>query len=322
MTTYARELLETEGGTFRLKLDKTARFAIGVLFVNLAVIAWGAFVRATGSGAGCGSHWPLCNGTVVPRAPRLETIIELTHRATSGLAGLAVLALLIFVFRTRAPGHPARRPAVAAAILMIIEALLGAGLVLFGWVEDDASWGRVAALALHLTNTFLLLSALTLTTWRLAGAPANRWRGNGVDGALVWSMFVLVLVVGVTGAMTSLGDTLFPSASLSEGVRRDFQSTSHFLERLRVLHPMLAVFTAIAIIRGGWLLTRRRESPLTTRLAKITAGLIIVQLVAGVMNLVLRAPIPMQLVHLLLADVVWISLVVLCSAALAVESNA
>ena len=321
MSAYAHESLDTGGGTIPLSLDRTARFAIGVVVLNLVVIAWGAFVRATGSGAGCGSHWPLCNGTVVPRAPRIETIIELTHRATSGIALIAVIALAYLVFRTRAPGHPARRPAVASVVLIILEALLGAGLVLFGWVEDDASWGRVGALALHLANTFLLLSALTLTAWRLAGGAGNRWRDNGVDGAVVWSMFAMVLLVGITGAMTSLGDTLFPAASLSEGMRRDFQSTSHFLERLRVLHPMLAVFSAVAIIRGSWLLTRRRSSPLTTLLAKITAGVIIVQIIAGLTNLALRAPVAMQLVHLLLADLVWISIVVLCAASLSVKSR-
>ena len=239
MTAYARESLETPGGTSRLHLDNTARLSIAVVIINLGVIVWGAFVRATGSGAGCGSHWPLCNGSVIPRDPEIKTLIELSHRATSGIALVTVFALAYFVFRTRAPGHAARRPALAAAILIVIEALLGAGLVLFGWVEDDASWGRVAMLALHLTNTFLLLSALTLATWRLGGAPGNRWRNAGVDGAVVWSMFAMVILVGVTGAMTSLGDTLFPAASLSEGVQRDFQSTSHFLERLRVLHPML-----------------------------------------------------------------------------------
>jgi heme A synthase len=321
MTASAGELTAQDFGKGRLRLDGITRFSAGVLVFNVAVIAWGAFVRATGSGAGCGSHWPLCNGTVVPRAPRIETLIEFSHRLTSGLALVSVFALAYLVLRSRAPEHPARRPAIAAAILIVVEALLGAGLVLFGWVEQDASWGRVIALALHLINTFLLLSALTLTTWRLAGAPGNRWRNQGVEGALVWSMFGMVLLVGVTGAMTSLGDTLFPAASLSEGMRRDFESTSHFLERLRVLHPMLAVFTAIAIIRGGWLLTRRRSSPMTTRLVKLTSAMIIAQLLVGLLNFMLRAPVAMQLVHLAMADAVWICLVVTGAAGLTKERN-
>jgi len=298
-------------------LDPVARFSIGVLALNLVVILWGAFVRATGSGAGCGSHWPLCNGVIVPREPRIETIIELTHRTTSGLAAIAVCVLLVWVFRTRTHGHPARRTAVAGAVLMVLEALLGAGLVLFGWVDDDASWGRVGALALHLCNTFLLVGALALTAWRLAGAPGNRWRGQGVDGAVFASMAGMTLFVGISGAITSLGDTLFPSGSLAEGMRQDLLPTAHFLVRLRVVHPVFAVLTAVAIIRGAWLLSRRRPSPMTTQLAKITSAVVVGQLAIGATNLALLAPTGLQLVHLLFADLVWICIVLLGATALA-----
>ncbi len=46
-----------------------SRYAWGVLLWNVLVALWGAYVRATGSGAGCGSHWPTCNGEILPRAP-------------------------------------------------------------------------------------------------------------------------------------------------------------------------------------------------------------------------------------------------------------
>jgi protoheme IX farnesyltransferase len=85
-----------------------SRYAWGVLVWNVLVALWGAYVRATGSGAGCGAHWPTCNGEIIPRAPQVETLIEFTHRATSGLAFLAVLALLILALRTLPKGHPAR----------------------------------------------------------------------------------------------------------------------------------------------------------------------------------------------------------------------
>lgn len=313
MATTARESSVTTERT-RLHLDTAAKTGIAVVCINLAVIVWGAFVRASGSGAGCGSHWPLCDGVVIPREPDVKMLIEFSHRMSSGVAAIAVFVLAFLVFRNRPAGDPARRPAVASVALIIVEALLGAGLVLFGWVDQNASWARVVMVGLHLANTFLLLSALTLTTWRLTGAPGNRWRNNGVEGAVVWSMFALVLAVGITGAITSLGDTLFPNATL----RQDFASTSHFLVRLRAFHPMLAVLTAVSVVRGSWLLTRRRSSPLTSDLSKLTTGLIIAQLVIGATNLGLHAPTPLQLIHLLMADLVWISIVVLCAAALAI----
>ncbi|HKS06201.1 MAG TPA: COX15/CtaA family protein [Gemmatimonadaceae bacterium] len=297
------------------------RFAWSVVGYNLLVIAWGAYVRASGSGAGCGSHWPLCNGTVVPRAPRIETMIELTHRATSGLAAIAVFALLWWTFRAKSAGHPARSAAVASAVLIVVEALLGAGLVLFGWVEDDASWGRVAALGLHLANTFLLLAALTLTAWRLSDQPAHRWSARGPDGATIATLLTLIMCVAVTGAMTSLGDTLFPAASLSEGLRSDFEATSHFLERLRVIHPALAILTALAVIVGSRAIAARSTSPTTAALARATQLLVTLQVAGGVLNLALLAPIWMQLVHLLLADITWIALVLLGASTLAIRSE-
>jgi heme A synthase len=228
-----------------------------------------------------------------------------------------VFVLAWWVWRVRAVGHPARRAAAASVIQMVIEALLGAGLVLFGWVDADASWGRVAALGLHLANTFFLLGALALTAWRLSGEPGNRWLAEGVDGAVVVTLLGMALLVGITGAMTSLGDTLFPAESLAAGLAQDFAPTSHFLVRLRVVHPVVAVLAGIAIVRGAWLLARRRPSRRTTQLAKLTAAAVVAQLALGAVNLLLLAPVPMQLAHLAGADLLWISLVLLGAAALA-----
>src|SRR5688572_10806452 len=151
---------------------RLTRFAWGVLAYNVAVIAWGAYVRATGSGAGCGNHWPLCNGEVVPRAPELATVIEFSHRVTSGLSLIAIAVLVGWIFRACRPGHPARVGAVLSGVLILTEAGVGAGLVLFQLVADNATMARAMFIAVHLLNTFLLLGALTLTAWWVSvGVP-------------------------------------------------------------------------------------------------------------------------------------------------------
>src|SRR6266481_5513389 len=158
------------------RLPRYATYAWGVLAFNLFVILWGAYVRASASGAGCGSHWPLCNGEVVPRAPRLETIIEFTHRVTSGLALFAVVGLVIWSAVSYPRGHRARRMAIVSLIFILTEALLGAGLVLFQLVAQDASVGRAFYLSLHLVNTLFLLGALALTAWySRESATPGRW---------------------------------------------------------------------------------------------------------------------------------------------------
>ena len=285
-----------------------------VLAYNVLVILWGAFVRATGSGAGCGAHWPLCNGVVVPPQPRVETMIEFAHRLTSGLAFLLVLVLLVWAFRAYPKGHSVRLGAALSMLFIITEALVGAGLVLFGWVAKDESVARVISISVHLVNTFLLLAALTLTAWWTSGGERMMLRGQGVSVWLFALGFLGVLVLGVSGAITALGDTLFPAGSLRQGIAQDFIPTAHFLVRLRVWHPLIALLTGLYLVFLGGLIYLFRATPRVQRLAIALMGIFVAQLVAGMINLGLLAPVWMQLVHLLMADLVWIVLVLLAAA--------
>ncbi len=296
--------------------NRFAWFAWGVLGYNLLVILWGAFVRATGSGAGCGAHWPLCNGQVIPRAPEVETLIELTHRATSGVALLLVAGMLVWAFRAYPKGATVRRGAAWSMVFIITEALVGAGLVLFGWVGADQSAYRAISIAVHLVNTFLLLAALALTAWWASGGAPLRLRGAGAAGWALGAALLGLLLLGATGAITALGDTLFPAGSLIEGMQQDLSPTAHFLIRLRVVHPILAMVLGLYVVALAWRLTRQAGRA-TERLAWTLTGIYLAQLLVGGVNLGLLAPVPLQLIHLLLADLTWIALVLLAAAALA-----
>ena len=296
------------------KLPVFAKYAWGVVAYNLLVILWGAYVRATGSGAGCGSHWPLCNGVVIPSAPEIQTVIEFTHRLSSGVALLLVVILILWAYRRYPTGHPVRLGATFSMVFIITEALVGAGLVLFGWVANDASSGRAISIAVHLVNTFLLLAALSLTAWWASGGKSVDLKRNRVAlwGFLV--AFLGVVLIGTTGAITALGDTLFPMDSLAEGIEQDFSATAHFLIRLRVWHPVIAILVGLYIIFLSVLMGLFREDKTSKNFAITLSGLFVVQLVAGLVNLVLLAPIWMQIVHLFLADLVWITLVLFFAA--------
>jgi len=298
--------------------QRFARFSWGVLAYNLGVIVWGAFVRATGSGAGCGAHWPMCNGEVVPREPSVETMIELTHRATSGIALILVVVQLVWALRLFPRGHRTRGLAIATMIFMLLEAAVGAALVLLELVADDQSIARAGWIAVHLTNTFLLVASLALTPWSVehpTRAPAGR---GGLGGALGLGT-VLLLVTGVAGAITALGDTLFPAESLASGVAADLSPTAHFLVRLRVIHPLIATLGAVylLVLTGFVAQTRAHgaEGAHARRWAIAVAALVLGQLAIGLANLWLLAPVWMQLVHLLAADLLWIAFVLLADAA-------
>jgi heme A synthase len=297
--------------------SKLSRFAWLVLAWNVVVILWGAYVRATGSGAGCGAHWPLCNGEVLPRAPSAEMLIEFSHRLSSGLALVAVVALVLWTWRAVAAGHPARRSALAALVFIVVEALLGAGLVLFRLVAQDESLARAMVMPLHLANTMVLLLCLTLTAHFLSGgAPVAIAGRTRTFGALL-ALLVLMIGVGKTGAIAALGDTLYPATSLLDGLKADLAPTSALLLRLRILHPALGVAVGAVLVFGAAavpLAAGDRRGSAAKRAVVLLAG---VQIVLGFVNVWLLAPVWMQLTHLLGADLLWIALVLLTASALA-----
>jgi heme A synthase len=299
-----------------MKLKTFAPFTWGVLGWNLIVILWGAYVRASGSGAGCGQHWPLCNGEIIPQAPNVQMQIEFTHRLLSGCALLFIGIMVIWGFRISPKEHPVRRGLIAAGILIVVEALLGAGLVLFELVEENSSVIRAFAVALHLANTFLLIGSLALTAYWASGGHAIQLKGQGVKVWLLCGGLLGMLIIAMSGAVTALGDTLFPVNSLAEGVLSDLDQNAHFLVRLRVYHPLIAVVVAVYSL---YLVRRLLEQNqgLARKFLTMLVGVGLLQLSIGLTNLLLLVPLATQLLHLLTADLVWVTYILTTATVLA-----
>ncbi len=291
-------------------------FAWGVLGYFIATILWGTVVRATGSGAGCGDHWPLCNGTVLQQSPTLQTMIEFAHRITAALDMFCVLGLLLWTWRRTVTGHLARWAAGAAVFLTLTEGALGALLVKLGLTAQSQSPLRPPMLALHLSNTLLLVAALAMAAHFLGRRIGYRWRDVHISAPIGTTIgMISVMIVGVTGSMAALGDTLFPASSLGASIEQDFSShvtgEAGWLLRWRWTHPTVAIFASIFLI---WLLIRaaRRNGPWDNRaLSGLVVGLLAVQYLLGGLDVWLLAPVWMQVVHLLGADLLWSALVVL-----------
>ncbi|MCB0322598.1 MAG: COX15/CtaA family protein [Bdellovibrionales bacterium] len=289
-------------------------FAWVSVVYTVGVIMWGAYVRATGSGAGCGRHWPLCNGEIIPRSPAVETLIEYSHRITSGLALGCAIVLFIWTRRVFHSRHLARRAAAAQLTLMVIEALIGAGLVLLELVAHNTSGARAVVVGLHLMNSFLLVGALAATAW---------WCTFPNTTVLVHSRKALLqfitilsgmLLVGATGAITALGNTLFPSESLRAGIEADFSATAHFLIRLRIIHPALAIGLAALTFGLAFRVFFTTRSTTAKHLCQLVVSVCMLQIALGFANVLLLAPVWLQLSHLFLANVLWIGLVLLAIA--------
>lgn len=283
--------------------------AWATLAFNVLVILGGTIVRATGSGDGCGDTWPKCGDQFVPPNATVETLIEFSHRASSFLAGLGVLAVVILALWFFPKGDITRKAAVVSGVLLIVEALLGAALVLYGWVDADISTGRMFVVPLHLTNTFLLLGALTLTAWWGSGfpPPARSLRTATVGWLGVGA--VVIIVLGATGALNALADTIFPSESITGGLTDKFGPTAPLLSKLRIIHPMLAVLGGLFV---GWIATQqtRFASQRTKRLAAGVSAAVLSQFFIGIANIFLLTPLAMQVLHLMVADILWIVYVV------------
>lgn len=276
-----------------------------VLAVTVGVIISGDVVQATESGAGCGEHWPRCDGSLVPSIEDAATAIEFTHRAATFMLSALVVALYGLARRLFDPGHRIRRVMRWVVAFFVLEITIGALLVAFGWVEDDASIGRVVADGLHVVNTFFLLGAVALVTHLAAGRRLARM---GRDRRLVAIGAAALIVVAVSGAINSLADTLFPADTVIEGIRDEFGVAAPFLLRVRPVHPVLAVLGGVLVFFIARRIGDEAASLDTKRRARFIQWVVGVQLGLGVLNLVLLTPLETQVLHLLAADVLWIAL--------------
>ncbi|MFP5231141.1 MAG: COX15/CtaA family protein [Acidobacteriota bacterium] len=283
-------------------------YAAIVMGFMVLVILEGAVVRATGSGAGCGDHWPLCNGVFFPHHPRLATLIEYTHRFLTGICTALLAVLIGWTFLARPSGHRARQAAVWSGVLLITEALLGALLVKGGYVENNASGMRVLMQCIHFSNTMLLLAAITLTWSWLRDLPQPAIAGSRARGA-AWLALGTTLLVGALGAVAALADTLYPPTSLHSALLSDFAAHAPLLVHVRWLHPVSAL---VALGCAIWLAAQTRGS-----LGRLVLALIGLQIFLGAMDVLSLAPALMQVLHLLGADLYWIALVVVCATILA-----
>jgi heme A synthase len=305
------------------KMSPFAKYAWFALAYNVVVIVWGVFLRASKSGDGCGQFWLTCNGELIPSAPQFKTVIEFSHRMTTAVDGIVMLVLLgwaIWLWRSDRTmrNRQILYAAVGSMFFVITEAAVGAGLVLTGNTAEAITDTRPLWAIGHLANTFILLTFLTLTAWfatkerRLASMP------NAKTAGLIAIAVIGLLLVGSSGALAALSNMLFPSQSISEGIAKDFSESSDLILRLRLSHPVLSILTSVYIIFiAGWLKALVPDDADTAWWSKLVSILIMVQVAFGGATLLTLGPIVMQLGHLLLADLVWISFVLLVASFLA-----
>lgn len=294
------------------------------LIANVVVILQGAFVRASGSGAGCGRHWPMCNGEVVPLGHGIETLIEFSHRSLS----LMVLILGAWLLWTGIRRRKTQRGffifSLTSFIFLLIEALLGAGTVLLGLTGENISMARGIMVASHLVNSMLLMGALALTV--VFSRPERTFKPHLRQDAALSLVLLLglgsMLLLMFSGGIAAMGNTMFPPESLGQGLADDFAADAHPLVRLRILHPIIGITVGIYLFMSlglGWWMKPLQSAK---RVAQILLSVYVIQTLVGFINLGFLAPIVLQLLHLALAVAAFSLLSAYCGLALCTPLSA
>ena len=277
---------------------KVESYAKAGLLLSIASILAGAFVRATGSGDGCGATWPTCKGKIIPALSDTSELIEFSHRSVSGV--LLVVTLIIFA-KTRKfqKGSLVRIVTNYLTFFVIFEALIGAVIVIFEWVGLNSSLPRIIAVPIHLVNTFGLLGSYAILYKILQDDLQNIKNMFNKNFLLISSLFLLS---GATGSITALADVLFPSASFVEGFLADFDRTSEVLTRLRILHPIIS--STLSIVLYVYATGIRKKYNVSVKPLQI---LILIAVFLGVINVLSNIVLPLSILHLAIADFLWIS---------------
>ena len=289
-------------------MSRFTKFAWGLLVYNLLTVAWGVYVRASKSGDGCGSHWPLCDGDSHPMMGGIARLIEKSHRLSTGLVGVLAIILIVWAFRKFEKRHLSRKAASVVMALTLAEGLIGAALVKFQLVTENESSSRALVMGFHVISTFFLMGAIAVTALASMGHNKLRLRGQG---SVAWMLTVgalCMMLLGVSGAISALGHQLRPVDNvLLEATR----PTAFWMVKLQPFHPLISITVGLYLLLVAGLMHHLRPSPLVQKAAKWMIVLYGAQLALGLINIYSKAPIGIQMLHLAIADLNWVSLVCL-----------
>jgi cytochrome c oxidase assembly protein subunit 15 len=279
------------------------RLSILSTVATFLLIGVGGLVRATKSGLGCGTDWPHCSGRLVPSLETRATIIEFSHRLTASVVVILLAALAVVAWRNRAEAPRLVKPSIAAFILVMSQAVLGAIVVK---LELDA-----VSVVLHLATALSLVALLIYIVCASSAADGKltELHDEAVSRSaryVAGAVFLLLLLGSYVSGREA--GYVFPDWPLMNGrVIPDFQVEG---QAIHFLHRGFALIVGVVLVMFVVRMSRRRaEFPLTARLAHIAAGLFGVEVMIGALNVWTRLNSISVTFHLLIGALIWGSLV-------------
>jgi heme A synthase len=294
---------------------KNQRFAVytwGVLFYTIGVVLLTAYVQAV-----CHSNGLLCHLTA-PISPVANlSLLEWAYHISAAGALLLTGALLVWSRRVYERGAAVRRVAWLAMGFAILDVLTGARAMQVAQMDTYVSTTHMLWMLLDLSTTLLLVANLALCAWWAAGNAIMQTRPDGLISIAMGSVFVLLLLVSASGSIATPDSARFATVTVAASLQADVHTMFQVLNRMGDLHPVLAMLMSIYVAGVAWLMYHHTQTSTTRRLAVLVTVFIILEIVVGVLNLTLLTPIALQLLHLLLHTLLWITLTLLASEALA-----
>lgn len=283
------------------------RFTLALIGYTIVIIVWGAWVRISGSGAGCGEHWPLCNGEAIPFGSSHKTWIEVSHRYSTAVFGIAVVLLCALARKITTQHNLHRIGAYCVLVFTILEALIGRLLVVRGYVDQDTSISRLIIMPLHLVNTSLLLASEVFTARMLLPDYQRKLAISKTKGVVTIIFLCLLLTLLTSGAIASLGSHLLPSHGIFEGLQADLNTDSHVAVRLRPLHLVfgLSVFVLTALV--AWYEPHVLKPLLKLQSFRRFLSTMCALVLLGILTVVLLSPVTLKLAHLTVANIFVVS---------------
>lgn len=283
--------------------QKYYQYAFFLWIYTLIVILWGAWVRISRSGDGCGQNWPLCHGQILPLSQNTATWIEFSHRVSTGIFGLAVIVLVIMAFQYFPTSHRIRKASLWTLFFTLTEALIGAKLVLSGLVGEVSSLERALVMSIHQINSLLLTGSLVMSFQKPDQSTENQVFFHNkffkIKSLILQAGFLLLAILG---AISALSSTLFPSQSLIEGFYNDFQTDVHWLIKWRIVHPVFAViYISISLFLISSFQNTQGKNTLINKLFLLYVATFIV----GLANILTLSPTIFKLMHLGLVHILW-----------------
>lgn len=289
-----------------------AKFCWYTLIYTLAVVAWGVYLRASNFGDGCGSNWPMCGDNVDPIKGPIATLVESTHRLSTMLLGVLSLVVIVWAYKSFEKGHLARKFSGLFLFMVLFEGWIGRYLVKRDLVTVNDTVERAVWMGVHVLSTFLLLGALVGAALSASRIRPITLKSQGAVGWLLGVGFVGTMLLGVSGAIAAFGNQVDPAVY---GLADRLKPTAFWAHKLSVAHPIGAVSIGLYLMLMSSLVQHLRQDPFVRNASRTLIGVLIVQGIVGGANILLKAPVALQMIHLVLADLNWITVVVLAIAA-------